>query len=416
MRMKAILSFILCLCMLTTMLCVPATADEVPENGEVRLYLWVDPTPRELEAIAYAEAKYKIKVNWEVVAWDLLDSRLTTEITSGNAPDLINLHNQNFPRVAVNKLAMPASKLNQELYNHPLLAKNNAAVRNYYTYNGESYAVSGGLAPRWIFFNKTMFEDYGMDTPRELYDAGEWNWDTFRQSALDIMEYDAEGNVAVWGFGSWVYDLWIISNGGSLVENMSEGGVRLTLDDPKAMRGLQFMQDGYFKDKYFNPTGHKTHTTDFVSGKCAMIADGMYRASEFATMKDEWDFVPVPVGPDNTAGTLPGNCDGWAVTVGAKNPDGALMYLIGTAEYYEENPVEDSIVQGFSEAQKALYDEYVYGDATMRIESNRLEGIGNMKQLQWNWWEQIFFGLPIATVNAIFGPVFQAEIDAMMSK
>ena len=252
--------------------------------------------------------------------------------------------------------------------------------------------------------------------PRELYDAGEWNWDTFRQSALAIMEYDAEGNVTVWGFGSWVYDLWIISNGGSLVENMSEGGVRLTLDDPKAMRGLQFMQDGYFKDKYFNPTGHKTHTTDFVSGKCAMIADGMYRVLEFASMKDEWDFVPVPVGPDNTTGTLPGNCDGWAVTVGAKNPDGALMYLIGTAEYYEENPEEDSIVQGFSEEQKTLYDEYVYGDATMLIESNRLEGVGNIKQLQWNWWEQIFFGLPIATVNAIFAPVFQAEIDAMMSK
>lgn len=67
------------------------------------------------------------------------------------------------------------------------------------------------------------------------------------------------------------------------------------------------------------------------------------------------------------------------------------MYLIGTAEYYEENPVEDSIVQGFSEEQKALYDEYVYGDATMLIESNRLEGIGSIKQLQWNWWEQIFW-------------------------
>lgn len=76
----------------------------------------------------------------------------------------------------------------------------------------------------------------------------------------------------------------------------------------------------------------------------------------------------------------------------------------------------DPSVQGFSEEQKTLYDEYVYGDATMLIESNRLEGIGNIKQLQWNWWEQIFFGLPIATVNAIFAPVFQAEIDAMMSK
>ena len=239
MRNTKLWSIILCLFLFLTTVSFPALA----ENGVVRLYLWGEPTEEDLAAIAYTEETYKIKVEWEIVAWDSLDVRILTDISSGNAPDLMNLHSQNFPRVAVQKLVKPASELNQELYNHPLLAQQAAGARSNFTFAGESYAVSGTAAPRYVFFNKTMFEDYGMETPLELYEAGEWTWETFRQSAMDVMDYDEEGNVTVWGFDSWVYDLWVLSNGGKLVEYTDDGGISLTLNDPKTVYALQFMQD-----------------------------------------------------------------------------------------------------------------------------------------------------------------------------
>lgn len=416
MRNTKLWSIILCLFLLLTTVSFPALAEDAPENGVVRLYLWGEPTEEDLAAIAYTEETYKIKVEWEIVAWDSLDVRILTDISSGNAPDLMNLHSQNFPRVAVQKLVKPASELNQELYNHPLLAQQAAGARSNFTFAGESYAVSGTAAPRYVFFNKTMFEDYGMETPLELYEAGEWTWETFRQSAMDIMDYDEEGNVTVWGFDSWVYDLWVLSNGGKLVEYTEDGGISLTLNDPKTVYALQFMQDGYYKDKFINPQGNITHTTDFVSGKVAMMADGLYRINDFTDMKDEWDFVPMPLGPDNEEGYIPGNYDGWAICSAAQNPDGALMYLIGRAEYEEMNRGNRTgVMAKLTEEQVALNQLYTIGEKADRVVTAKLEGIANIKNQQWGWWDQIFAGTPIATANESYIPVFQAEVDVTLA-
>ena len=417
MLLKKLYSVLLCLCLL---LAVAGTglAEDAPENGVVRIYFWGEPSETDLAAIAYTEETYKIKVDWEYVAWDSLDVRALTDINAGDSPDLMVLHAQNFPRVAVQKLVKPADELNQELYNNPVLAASSAGARRNYVYGGKCYAAGGSAAPRYIFFNKTMFEDYGLETPLELYEAGNWNWDTFRQCAMDIMDYDTEGNVTVWGFESWVYDMWVMANGGNFVEYTEDGGIRLSISDEKTVRALQFIQDGYYKDKFIKPDGNITHTTDFIAGKCAMIADGLYRSNDIVAggMKDEWDFVPVPNGPDNDEGLVPGNSDGWAVCSTAKNPDGALMYLIGRAEYAEMHKDDPDIGYTFLSAeQKARDAEYTTGEKADKVNIGRLEGIGNIRNLQWAWWDAIFNGTPVSTANETNASVFQAEIDVTLN-
>ena len=416
MTIKKLLSLLLCAAMLLSLVSV-AAAEGVPENGVVRVYLWGDPDEAELAAIAYTEETYKIKVDWSVVAWEALDQQVVNDINAGEAPDLLTMHAQNFPRVAVQKLVMPVSQLNQELYNNAVLATSAAGARASFTYAGESYAAGGYVDPVFIFYNKTMFDDYGMETPLELYEAGEWNWDTFRQSALDIMDYDEEGNPTVWGFESWEYDMWVLANGADFVIYEANGNITPNLNDAKVINALQFYQDGYYKDKFMKPDGNVTHTTDFTTGKCAMIADGLYRILDFqGVMKDEWDFVPVPVGPDNPEGLLPGTVNGWAICAGAKNPDGALMYLIGRAEYDEmTKDTPAGAVAYLDDAQRARYDLYANGEMAAIIHNSSLQGIGNVTNLQWGWWDQVRDGTPVVTANDSFAPVLQAEIEVTLA-
>lgn len=413
---KKIWSLVLCVCLLLSLLAFPAGADEVPENGVVRIYYWYDPDEGMLDSIAWVEEKYKIKVEWEVVSWQMLYPRFATEIANGTGPDVMNLCNQRFPLVAIQKLVRPLDELNQELVNHPLLVKNNRVAREYYTYAGKSYAVRGNVEPRWIFYNKTMFEDYGMETPRELYDAGEWTMDAFKECAMEIMDYDEEGNVTTFGFGSWVYDMWFLTNGGEMLVETGDGGLRLTMDDPKVLWGWQFFQDGFLKDKFIKPNGNKNQDVDFATGAIAMSAESIWRVKNFNTMKDEWDFVPVPVGPDNTTGVIPGQCDGWGVTTCSKNPDGAMLFLIGMEEYAAEHPGDEADLYGFTEEQAALYRKYTTDEMLVSVKHDLLEGVLSNENLLYSYYEQITGGLPIATVNAIFAPVFQAEIDALLAK
>lgn len=415
--MKKLLSMFLVLAMLFA-LTGTALADDTPANGVVRTYFWEQPGEDTLAAIAYTEEKYQIKLDWELVSWDSLNSRYIADITSGDAPDIMLLQSTAFPRVAIQKLVMPVSSLNQELLaNLAAVDPNGDSARKHFSFAGEGYAITGSNGPRVIFFNQTMFEDFGLDTPLELFEAGEWNWDTFRQSAIDVMDYNEDGTVRVWGFETWVYDMWYLANGAQVITPNDDGTVKLNLDDPKLVRALQFMQDGYYKDKFINPSGNGTMTADFVSGKCAMIADGFYRVYEINdVLTDEWDFVPVPEGPDNTEGVIPGNIDAYGVPINAKNPDGALLYFTGMCEYGEAHQSRDLGYASFmDDDQYERYYGYITGEKAGSMAMNTMEGYGNIANKQWDWWSQIFNGTPVATANEAFAQVFQAEIDATLA-
>lgn len=96
MSIKKVLSLLLCAAMLLSLVSA-AAAEDAPENGVVRVYLWGDPDADELAAIAYTEETYKIKVDWSVVAWEALDQQVVNDINAGDVPDLMTLHAQNFP-------------------------------------------------------------------------------------------------------------------------------------------------------------------------------------------------------------------------------------------------------------------------------------------------------------------------------
>ena len=63
-----------------------------------------------------------------------------------------------------------------------------------YKINGKYYgvAVAGGwhTLSTVIYYNKDLFEENGIKTPRELWKAGNWNWETFKAAALEISNID----------------------------------------------------------------------------------------------------------------------------------------------------------------------------------------------------------------------------------
>lgn len=124
----------------------------------------------------------------------------------------------------------------------------------------------------------------------------------------------------------------------------------------------------------------------------------------------------MPVGPDNPEGYLPGTANGWTVCAGAKNPDGALMYLIGRAEYAEmTKDTSTGTYALLTDEQRARAELYTTSDKSGLIYTSGLQGIGNIANLQWAWWDEVRNGTPIATANETHAPIFQAEIDMTLA-
>ena len=157
-----------------------------------------------------------------------------------------------------------------------------------------------------MYFNKTIFDELGLDYPYELVEYGEWTFDEFeklvKQGAKDLNgdgvmnpEDDQYGYFAK----EWQTPISIIYTGGQRIYTKDEEGIpRLTLNSVKTT-------DIY--DTYFDLLEHEASFiwfTDnprnydgpnvFSEGR-AMFGDGnLGEAKIFRSMEDDFGVIPLP--------------------------------------------------------------------------------------------------------------------------
>ncbi|MFR4023231.1 MAG: hypothetical protein ACLTZI_09655 [[Eubacterium] siraeum] len=51
---------------------------------------------------------------------------------------------------------------------------------NQYKWGGKNYYYpwAYNVSPNFLVYNRGVFEQIGIEDPKELYDKGEWTWDT----------------------------------------------------------------------------------------------------------------------------------------------------------------------------------------------------------------------------------------------
>ena len=102
-------------------------------------------------------------------------NQILAAMTSGDHPDMVFASNR-FPAIANVGIA---DAFTEEEYNK-LAAICGEAYLDAVNYKGTSY----GFVVPWVgtimmYYNKTMFENYGVKTPKEYYMEGEWTWENY---------------------------------------------------------------------------------------------------------------------------------------------------------------------------------------------------------------------------------------------
>ena len=229
--------------------------------------------------------------------------------------------------------------------------------------NGKYYGVningSNHTEYACMYFNETMFKDRGVKTPREYYEEGKWNWDTFLECAK-AMTYKENG-VQVYGYvnrGTGYITYWTQAAGTDFIKY---DGKKFTsnLGNSKLLDTVKYYNEFGSKLKVMD-SNNAWGIPDFRSGKAAMhsvISYAMRKDSstKFNQMTDKIDAVPFPM-PKGKKQVAIVDSTLFGVLKGAKNPEAAgpfLRYFLDPKNYdMSSNFINKNMEKTFNELSK----------------------------------------------------------------
>lgn len=148
-------------------------------------------------------------------------------------------------------------------------------------------------------YNKTLFEEAGVDYPAADMDAGNWTWDVWRDKARQLTRFDDNDRRDIMGADQSA-DYW------NLLTVMPSFGVSMfnadvthfNLDDPEIVQWLEMLPVMINEERSL---GKPDETREFdwgSSGKMAIDTTSTWNIPNMRkTWEDiDWDFVPPPKG------------------------------------------------------------------------------------------------------------------------
>ena len=175
-------------------------------------------------------------------------AQILAAMASGEKPDLI-WHTNMFPGIA--NAGLPAAFTQAEYDKLAAICGN--TWLDLLTYGTESV----GLVNPWTgtmmcYYNKTMFDEYEVKTPKEYFDEGQWTWENFEKCMIEMTrDKDSDGEVDTYGLPG---DSW-----GNLVNPWAyndKGEMLSTIDEPWMQDFFQLKYDSFTKNQCTKSNKH----------------------------------------------------------------------------------------------------------------------------------------------------------------
>ncbi len=219
--------------------------------------------------------------------------KLTTEFSAKNAPDIVwipGASTADYSSLGVISDLMPFINKDSSF---KLTDYYEAPIKELQQ-DGKLWGLPRDISTLVLYYNKDLFQKYGVDDPAELFAKGEWTCENFERVAKELT-HEAD---KVYGFsmsnwwGPWGW--FIYSHGGNMF-NADRTACGLT--DPNSIKGLQFMSDLFNVDKVAPPPGIEggVGETEFLSGSIGMFPNGRWMTPGMRENAEfNWGVVEMP--------------------------------------------------------------------------------------------------------------------------
>ena len=371
---------------------------------------WSAETPDSVHMIADMEKYGGPNIQFLTYNYGDCGMKLQAMVLAENAPDVYKLRDRDLITLMFSNVwSDVTNKFDWESRNWSDLKQ----FMPYVTVDGKVLAAPEVNANTMIWFNRTIFEEYGVEDPLSLWEKNQWTKDNFDNICRKLTIKEG-GNTTIYGFGfghTWLREVFAMFDtnfatfdGSKYVSN---------LDDPKIADACSYItQMGSTEKLYCDMSKASAY---FASGKLAMYMFGNWltMSEPFRSMaaNGKVDFVPIP---ENTATGLGPRQDyvigGHAIPVGAKHVDEARAF-IEIFNFYKQTPDLDmTSTLAQCEINGWTYDQFV----RMRVPRHYKNQYTYNELLEWtDVLNGALRGESWYTIRESFGPKQNLVIDSL---
>ncbi|MBQ8360058.1 MAG: extracellular solute-binding protein [Oscillospiraceae bacterium] len=219
-------------------------------------------------------------------------AQVLASMTSGDHPDLI-FATEKFPSIA--NVGVVTAFTEAE-YNK-LAAICDETYLNALKFRGSSVGfVYPWTGVAMCYYNKTMFENYGVKTPKEYYMDGEWTWENFMKCMEEVTkDIDSDGVTDTYGIHSDSFTRLM-----QYPQKMNDKGELVSiLDEPIVQDFIELKYNTWTKKLVYTTGGSKIQKNVTYPMYAMQISDcepyNFEHLYQSIPNGDELEVVPVPV-------------------------------------------------------------------------------------------------------------------------
>lgn len=270
------------------------------------------------------EETYGGQIDYLQCTWSEHMDKLQTLIASGDSPDLVDKVDLTFPNLI-------SKNVYEDLSDYIDLSQAHWAgydsLVEQYTYDGKQcyYPFTANALPDCLIYNKTKFETLGLDDPKEMYDNGNWTWDTFKDTMIRFMDSDPDAIGGVYGLISQD----IVVTTGTPVIGMENGTIVNNINSADVERATNFLMEIRKEGLAVRGEGMwSNESAPLATGKVAFLGVGQWKITDFCKdYDDEFGFVPYPRDPSADSYYYNTSSFGYMVPKGSDNIEGAAAFI-----------------------------------------------------------------------------------------
>ncbi len=297
--------------------------DPAQVKGDITYAIWdVNQQPAMQEIVKAFNQKYpNVKVSISLATFEQYFTKLKTQGSSDNLPDVFWMNGPNFQLFAANKQLASLDSLTEAKQIDP--ANYPKALNELYSLDGKQYGVPKDFDTIALWYNKKLFADAGVAAPTDS-----WTWDDYKAAAGKLKA--ALGPKGIFASADELgnqgnYYPAILSNGGYIIKDGKSGYA-----DPKTTEALQFWSD-MVKEGYTPSAAQRADIRGrdrFFSGKAAMMWNGNWLVSAAlkSPVKNDLAILPLPKAPSGDRKTVIHGI-GNVMSAKSKNPQAAAAFL-----------------------------------------------------------------------------------------